>query len=102
VALISRSEDEAQQRAVRTVGVALISGTAILAGAVWLIQKTAQSKGLHIILTHDASPELRDMFQQITPRVDTLLQEGIHIRLGAPKRPKRELLGALASNLQKR
>lgn len=102
MAQISLSEEEAQQRAVRTIGVSLLAGTAVLAGAVWLIQKTGQSKGLHIVLTHDASPELRGMFQELQPKIDTLLRDGVRIRLGPVKPSKPELLGALASNLQRR
>lgn len=97
MAQISRQEEKSQQRAVRTIGVALIAGTAVLAGSVWLLQKTAQSKGLRIILTHDVTPEVRGMFQEITPRVDTLLRDGVRIRFGPSKPSKQDLLGALFS-----
>ena len=83
-------EEEARRKAVLRLGVGLAAGTGLVAGLVFLLQRTAKGKGLQVRITHDVTPELRGMVKELQPIVQTLATQGVKVRLalGPGRKPR--------------
>jgi len=83
-------EEEARRKAVLRLGLGLAAGTGLLAGFVFLVQRTTRGEGLKVRITHDVTPELRGLVKDIQPVVQTLATQGVkvHLALGPGRKPR--------------